>query len=240
MRVTVRASNFGALGQIVEILPSGFRYVGSDLGSAATFSDQTLTVILLGETHVTYTVIAPDQEGSYTFSGVLTDINRVERTVGGADTISVGPRPTLAPTAAPTPQPMPTAEPAATPTPEPTATSTPEPTPTPTPSPTPTPVPTPTPTPTPAPTPLPTPTPTPTPTPQSAPAQAIMEASQPTPERTPTPTPTATLAPATSTPPLPQGPVDEGGIPVWLIVLIVAGAILPIAGASIYAYTRHR
>ena len=31
VRVTVRASNFGALGQIVETLPPGFRYVGSDL-----------------------------------------------------------------------------------------------------------------------------------------------------------------------------------------------------------------
>ena len=69
VRVTVRASNFGALGQIVETLPPGFRYVGSDLGSATTFSGQTLTVILLGETDVTYTVIAPGQEGSYTFWG---------------------------------------------------------------------------------------------------------------------------------------------------------------------------
>ena len=69
VRVTVRASNFGALGQIVEILPSGFRNVGSDRGSAATFSDQTLTVILFGETDFTYTVIAPDQEGSSHFPG---------------------------------------------------------------------------------------------------------------------------------------------------------------------------
>ncbi len=175
VRVTVRASNFGALGQIVEILPSGFRYVGSDRGSAATFSDQTLTVILFGETDVTYTVIAPDQEGSYTFSGVLTDTNRVERTVGGVDTIRVGPRPTPAPTAPPTRRPMPTPEPTPTPTPKPTPTPTPEPTPTPTPKPTPTPTPEPTPTPTP------TPEPTATPTPQ--------------PTATPTPEPTATPPP---------------------------------------------
>ena len=59
MQVTVRASNFGGLGKIVETLPPGFRYVGSDLGSAATFSGQTLTVILIGGTGVTYTIIAP-------------------------------------------------------------------------------------------------------------------------------------------------------------------------------------
>ena len=63
VRVTVRATNFGGLGQIVETLPPGFRYVGSDLGSAATFSGQTLTVILLGETGVTYTVVAPQPRG---------------------------------------------------------------------------------------------------------------------------------------------------------------------------------
>ena len=158
VQVTVRAGNFGPLGQIVETLPPGFRYVGSDLGSAATFSGQTLTVLLLAETDVTYTVIAPNQEGSYTFSGALTDINRVELTVGGADTIRVGPRPTPAPT--PTPRPTPT------PTPEPTPTPTPEPTPTPTPAPTSTPTPEPTPTPTPEPTSTPTPEPTSTPTPE--------------------------------------------------------------------------
>ena len=193
VQVTVRASNFGLLRQIVKTLPPGFRYVGSDLGSAATFSGQTLTVILLGQTDVTYTVIAPDQEGSYTFSGVLTDINRVELTVGGADTIRVGPRPTPAPTATPRPTATPT------PTPEPTPTPTPESTPTPTPEPTAAPTPEPTTTPTPQPTPTPVPTATPTPEPTATPV----------PTATPTPEPTA---PPMPTPP-PAIPVIEGEEP---------------------------
>ena len=228
VQVTVRASNFGALGQIVETLPPGFRYVGSDLGSAATFSGQTLTVILLGQTDVTYTVIAPGQEGSYTFSGVLSDINDVELTVGGADTIRVGPRPTPAPTATPrpTPTPTPTPEPTPTPTPEPTATPTPEPTTTPTPQPTPTPVPTATPTPEPTATPTPEPTATPVPT------------------ATPTPEPTA---PPMPTPP-PAIPVIEDEEPnpimsngVWFVAGFAAGmAVTGLVVASIPMLRRRR
>ena len=225
VQVTVRAGNFGPLGQIVETLPPGFRYVGSDLGSAATFSGQTLTVLLLAETDVTYTVIAPNQEGSYTFSGALTDINRVELTVGGADTIRVGPRPTPAPT--PTPRPTPT------PTPEPTPTPTPEPTPTPTPAPTSTPTPEPTPTPTPEPTSTPnrrqlrTPTSTPTPEPTYT--------LTPEPTATTTPEPTATTTPEPTAPPMPTPlpaiPVIEGEEPslimsngVWFVAGFAAGA----------------
>ena len=221
VQVTVRASNFGGLGKIVETLPPGFRYVGSDLGSAATFSGQTLTVILIGGTGVTYTIIAPDQEGSYTFSGVLTDRSLAELTVGGTDTIRVGPRPTPAPTPTPEPTPTPTPEPTPTPTPEPTPPPTPEPTPPPTPEPTPPPTPEPTATPAPEPTATPAPEPTPTPTPE--------------PTATLTPEPTATLTPEPTAPPMatppPAIPVIEGeesspimSNGVWFVAGFAAGA----------------
>ena len=236
VRVTVRATNFGGLGQIVETLPPGFRYVGSELGSAATFSGQTLTVILLGETGVTYTVVAPSQEGTYTFSGTLTDINQVERMVGGADTIRVGPRPTPAPTRTPRPTatPTPTPEPTLTPTPQPTAT--PEPTPTPEPTATPTPEPTLTPTPQPTPTPVPTATPTPEPT------------LTPTPEPTATPTPEPTVTPMPTPPPAIPAIEDEEPSPimsnvVWFVAGFGAGvavAGLLVAGMLMFRRSRRR
>ena len=106
--------------------------------------------------------------------------------------------------------PEPTLEPTATPTPEPTATPTPEPTVTPTPEPTATPTPEPTATPTPEPTATPTPEPTVTPTPE--------------PTVTPTPKPMVTPTPE-------PGPEDDdGGFPIWAIVLLVVGVPALIGG----------
>ena len=114
---------------MVETLPSGFSYEGSDLSKAAVAVDgQTVAFTLLGDERFTYTVAAPSAEGPHSFSGVLLDSHLVEQAVGGDSSISVGPEPT------PPPEPTPTAtltpEPTPTPTPEPTATPTSEPTPT--------------------------------------------------------------------------------------------------------------
>ena len=143
LEVTITAAGYGGFGQVVETLPAGFSYEGSDLsGAAVAVEGQTVAFTLLGDERFTYTVAVPSAEGVYAFSGVLLDANKTEQAVGGDSSIMVGPPPT------------PTPEPTATPTPEPTATPTPEPTATPTPAP---------------PTATPTPTATPEPTPTSAP-----------------------------------------------------------------------
>ncbi len=124
--VTVTLREYGAFGQLVETLPNGFEYLGSNLNAAKVErTGQKVTFTLLGNQSVTYIVRAPETEGMYTFSGVLTDQGRDTRTVGGATVIRIGPAPTptpVTPTATPTPAP----ERTATPTPEPTNTPTPE------------------------------------------------------------------------------------------------------------------
>ena len=171
LEVAITATGYGGLGQVVETLHDGFSYKGSDLSEAAvTVEGQTVAFTLLGDERFTYTVVATRTEGSYSFSGVLLDANKVEQAVGGDSSIRVGPAPTPTPEpiATPTPEPTPTLtpEPTSTPTPDPTVTPTPEPTPSRTPDLAPTPD---DPTPTPQlPTPIPTPTVAPEPTPRSA------------------------------------------------------------------------
>ena len=88
--VTVTASGYGPFGGIMETLPAGFRYVSSSLpDDSVTVNGQEVTFSLLGETDFTYTVAAPSAEGSYSFSGVLTNSDRAEVPVGGAITIAV-------------------------------------------------------------------------------------------------------------------------------------------------------
>ena len=124
MEVTVRAQGYGAFGQVAETLPAGFRYEGSSLSSGVSAAGDTVTFTLLGDDRFTYTVVAPTAEGSYDFSGVLRDFNKVEATVRGRTSLRVGPPPTPRPTATPTATPIPTATPTATPTVAPTATAT--------------------------------------------------------------------------------------------------------------------
>ena len=234
LEVAVEVSGYGAFGQVVETLPEGFVYAGSDLPEASVAVEgQTVTFTLIGETEFTYTVTAPSVAGSYVFSGIAKDVNKVEEPLGGDSVVQVGaiPTPTPEPTATPTPEPTP--EPTATPTPEPTATPTPEPTATPTPEPTATPTPEPTATPTPEPTATPTPEPTATPTPQPTATPTPQPTATPTPQptATPTPQPTATPvpAPAATPAPTPAPPTEDegGGFPVWLIVApVVIGALM--------------
>ena len=238
LEVTITAAGYGGLGQVVETLPAGFSYQGSDLSEFAVAVDgQTIAFTLLADERFTYTVAAPSTAGVYSFSGVLRDVNKAEEAVAGDSSIRVGPPPT------PTPEPThtPTPEPTHTPTPEPTHTPTPEPTATPTPEPTSTPTPEPTATPTPEPTATPTPEPTATPTPE------------PTTRHTPEPTATADAgasdrhphshrgagAHSDVGPPPPPAPEPEGGPPIGLIALLVAAAASVIGGA-VYVRRRRR
>ena len=213
LRVTITASNYGAFGQVVETLPDGFTFKSATLPSSQIEQEaQVVRFNLFGDSSVNYVVTVPTTEGRYTFTGVIRNADRAERSVTGHTQFRVGPPPTPAPTSTPTP------EPTATSTPVPTATPTPEPTATPEPTSTPTPAPTATSTPSPTPTPEPTPTPTPEPT------------ATPTPEPTATPSPTATVAVA--------APEAEAGPPgfLWFIpVIVVIGAIL-----AIFFYLRTR
>ena len=213
LRVTITASNYGAFGQVVETLPDGFTFKSATLPSSQIEQEaQVVRFNLFGDSSVNYVVTVPTTEGRYTFTGVIRNADRAERSVTGHTQFRVGPPPTPAPTSTPTP------EPTATSTPVPTATPTPEPTATPEPTSTPTPAPTATSTPSPTPTPEPTPTPTPEPT------------ATPTPEPTATPSPTATVAVA--------APEAEAGPPgfLWFIpVIVVFGVIL-----AIFFYLRTR
>ena len=158
LRITITARNYGAFGQVEETLPDGFTFVRSSLpGNQVAEEGQVVRFSLFGDSSFTYFVTVPTAEGQYTFTGVVKNADRDERTISGHTQLRVGPPPTSTPTSTPTPAPT------ATHTPEPTAT--PEPTETPTPSPTPTPEPTPTPAPTATPSPEPTATPSQTATP---------------------------------------------------------------------------
>ena len=199
-RFNPSASNNGPFGKVNETLAQGLSYVQSSLGASEVDVDgQTVQFTLFGVSSFYYVVRVPAEEGEYTFSGIITNSERQDRTIAGHTRIRVGPPPTPIPTPTPTPTPSPT----------------------PTPTPTPTPPPTPTATPTPTPSPPPTATPTPTPTPdiaatvdaRVAAALATATASTPTPVAV-TPTPVVRIRA-----PLPESldPVEEesGVFPSW-------------------------
>ena len=90
--VTLTATGYGRLGQVVEILPAGFTYVSSPVpGDSVDLSNdgRSLTFTLLGEEPFTYTVTTPSTEGDYLFSGVLTDEDRTMNDVGGDTSVTV-------------------------------------------------------------------------------------------------------------------------------------------------------
>ena len=217
LRVTITASNYGPIGQVVETLPEGFSYVNATLDEfQIEVEGRTLRFNLFGDARFNYVVTVPTVEGRYTFTGVIRNDDREERVIAGHTQFRVGPPPTPAPTSTPTP------EPTATATPEPTATSTPEPTATPEPTETPTPSPTPTPAPTATATLSPTPEPTPTPAPTATTS----------PEPTAAPAPTATPVTVAATP---EAEAGRAGFLWFLPVVLVFGAIL-----AVYFYLRRR
>ncbi len=268
LEVSVSAEGYGAIGQVVETLPEGFVYRGSDQPEATVSVDgQTVAFTLFQSSNFTYVVSAPAQEGVYAFTGTVKDQLRQEQSVTGAGTVRVGAAPTLEPTIAPTevltvpPTRAPAAIPTIAPTPAPTST------------------PTPTAAPTAAATASPTQQPTDTPAPTSAPASSATAArtAAATPEATETarpaetarPTPTPTRRPTATTMPTAtptQEPAPPAGLgagpsgssrsvppplalsdsmddlPTWVIGAIVGGiAALFVAGlAVIFVLARRR
>ncbi len=91
--VSIDVSDYGPTGYVNETLPEGFLYLGSetiDPGQVSHFLDtNTVKFHLLGESSFTYNVRAPDTEGTYTFNGILIDINLKEYVVGGDTEIEV-------------------------------------------------------------------------------------------------------------------------------------------------------
>ena len=89
--MTITASGYGPSGLIEENIPEGFAYLSTDLpGGAVETSGQDVFFIVLGEESITYTVTAPAETGSYTFSGTLKDINKTEVDIGGDSDLLVG------------------------------------------------------------------------------------------------------------------------------------------------------
>lgn len=257
--ITISATGYGALGQVVETLPPGFAYVESSISEGTRTDGQSVVFTLLGEESFTYTVAVSNIEGVYSFSGIVKDLDKEERAVTGHSEITVSASPPPTPTPTPTPVPTATPSPIPTPTlsPDPTATPSPVPTPTPPATETPTSLPTSTAGPALSPTPtathktLPTATPSPLPSPTSTPT-AIPTATS---TASPTPTPSATpgVAPAqapavespvpagrpTVTPPPESGSIDQGPMLVWAILLALVGAAL-VAGLAIALMYRRR
>ena len=260
LEITISVSGYGGIGQVVEDLPPGFTYESSSLEPVAVRVDgQSVQFTLLGEARFSYTVMAADEEGSYEFSGIFKDADKVEKIVAGQFEVLVSETPPPTPT--PTPTPSETPPPTPTPTPTPSETPPPTPTPTPTPTETPTPVPTMTPLPTPTPSPEPiqthaaSPTPTPavtagtgeTTTASSTPQTEAMSTMTPSPAATvgatsdataltPVPTLTAVPDPAST----PRATVSDGGLPGWVVYLIVAFGGFAVGVALTYAVMSKR
>ena len=84
LEVTITAAGYGGLGQVVETLPAGFSYQGSDLSEfAVAVEGQTIAFTLLADERFAYRVAAPSAEGAYSFSGILRDVNKAEEAVEG-------------------------------------------------------------------------------------------------------------------------------------------------------------
>ena len=88
VEVTIRVSDYGGIGQIVDTVPTGFSPSGNQVFN------------LVGDPSWSYTVTAPDTPGTYTFSGTLTDVNNDSRPIRGVSRVTV-----TAPTTPPTPTP---------------------------------------------------------------------------------------------------------------------------------------
>ena len=112
VQVSISASNLGGFGQVEETLPEGFTYVRSSIDTfQVKVTGQTVLFTLVGNNSLAYVVTAPAMEGQYTFSGVVRNADRVERTIAGHTSLRIGPAPTPAPTSTPAPEPTATPEP---------------------------------------------------------------------------------------------------------------------------------
>ena len=87
--VRIEVSDYGVFGSITETLPEGFVYTGTTHTLEGKVLENTVMFTLFGETFFTYTVIAPDTKGTYTFSGILKDEDQNEYEVSGDTEIEV-------------------------------------------------------------------------------------------------------------------------------------------------------
>ena len=88
VEVTITVANYDSGGSVTERLPQGFNYVFSSLDQADV-TGQEVRFTLQEETSFTYTVTAPSEAGSYTFSGNLRYSGGNDPAVGGASTVTV-------------------------------------------------------------------------------------------------------------------------------------------------------
>ncbi|AKJ38539.1 PGF-pre-PGF domain-containing protein [Methanosarcina barkeri] len=85
-KVTVNVSDYGAAGQVLEKLPSGFTFVSSTLPKrAVTVNGSEVSFLLINEKSFSYTLKAPSTTGTYKIVGILRDINKAEFPVLPAD-----------------------------------------------------------------------------------------------------------------------------------------------------------
>ena len=88
--VTIVAADYGGFGAVTETLPAGFAYVSNSGADAAAVTGQDVRFSLLGSDKTfSYVVTASSTEGTYSFSGSLTDDNRGDSTVGGDTDVTV-------------------------------------------------------------------------------------------------------------------------------------------------------
>ena len=101
--VTIDVNGFGDFGRVTETLPSGFTFVSSS--ATANPSGNQVAFLVAGGKSITYTVTAPDAEGTYAFTGTYTAGPGMPGNVGGATEVmvSVAPAPTPTPTMPPAP-----------------------------------------------------------------------------------------------------------------------------------------
>lgn len=91
-QVTVNVADYGAAGQVLEKLPSGFTYIDSTLPErAVTVNGNKVSFLLMTEKSFSYTLKAPASSGTYQFAGILRDINKTEFAVlPSSSSIKVG------------------------------------------------------------------------------------------------------------------------------------------------------
>ena len=93
--ITIEVSDYGMFGSVTETLPEGFTCIASsvaltDLSGWAEENERVYKFDFYGEPSFTYTVTAPDTEGTYTISGVFKDEDLNEYEVDGDTEIVVG------------------------------------------------------------------------------------------------------------------------------------------------------
>ena len=94
--IAVTASGYGNFGHIVETLPPGFSYVSSSLPDHSVRANgQDVSFTLLDSQAFTYTVTASNKEGSYSFSGVVTNAEKSMQPVAGISIITVQAAPSV-------------------------------------------------------------------------------------------------------------------------------------------------